>query len=643
MKTIKKLTNLTFIIIVIIFPCTVIAQLNFTVNSLADDEQSYPWDNPDTPDIDESMDGICNDELGRCTLGAAYGESFNMNTPVNIDFSVSGQINLMNTVSILDGSTIDGGGQIELTSQFACLGVDNNTTVKGLKFSGAIFGTGLAVSGKKNIIGGLGSAANEFVGCQIGLVLTGDSNEVYSNYFGLDRNNVLIPNSFGMMINSSYNKIGKPVPGYSNKVCGNSVVGIEIGYGGHNEILFNYIGTTTDGLPGYGNLQGILIAGSDANTIGGNPNSAGNIISGNTQHGIFITGAPPKSYSGVNNITGNIIGLSPLQNAAIPNGNGIVVTGGSRFDVIQGNVIAGNNQNGILIFGINDTTNTEGHNIVDNRIGINDNSAIYPNLNGVLIRGSATSISIGADVSSNNLPNKIIGNQQSGIVVIPQGGFSPNHIWIRKNIINQNILTNLSVDPSANLGIQPPTNLSINGITLSGIHQFANVVIDVYEANQFESPPSAYQWLGSTTTNSSGVFIFDIIDPNVAAVSITASTSAMGTSSFAYFQIITDVNDENELPMEFSLKQNFPNPFNPSTKIKYSIPNVIASETKQSQFVSLKVYDVIGNEVATLVNEEKDRGVYSINFDASQLASGIYFFRLQAGSFVETKKMVLMR
>ena len=88
-------------------------------------------------------------------------------------------------------------------------------------------------------------------------------------------------------------------------------------------------------------------------------------------------------------------------------------------------------------------------------------------------------------------------------------------------------------------------------------------------------------------------------------------------------------------PEEFHLAQNYPNPFNPSTIIKYSIP--VAGH------LNLKVYDILGNEIAELVNEEKGSGVYSVSFDASGLASGMYLYRLQAGSFVETKKMILMK
>jgi hypothetical protein len=83
------------------------------------------------------------------------------------------------------------------------------------------------------------------------------------------------------------------------------------------------------------------------------------------------------------------------------------------------------------------------------------------------------------------------------------------------------------------------------------------------------------------------------------------------------------------------LSQNYPNPFNPTTVIKYQIP-------KQS-FVTIKIYDVLGSEVATLVNEEKPIGNFELMWNAENLASGIYFYRLQAGDFIETKKMILLK
>jgi hypothetical protein len=101
-------------------------------------------------------------------------------------------------------------------------------------------------------------------------------------------------------------------------------------------------------------------------------------------------------------------------------------------------------------------------------------------------------------------------------------------------------------------------------------------------------------------------------------------------------QIVTDVIDHSNIQLtEFSLEQNYPNPFNPSTSIQYTIGS--------RQFVQLKVYDVLGNEVATLVDDYKPAGSYEIDFNASQLSSGLYMYKLKAGEFISTKKMILIK
>ena len=83
------------------------------------------------------------------------------------------------------------------------------------------------------------------------------------------------------------------------------------------------------------------------------------------------------------------------------------------------------------------------------------------------------------------------------------------------------------------------------------------------------------------------------------------------------------------------MSNNYPNPFNPSTTISYSVPEM--------EFVTLKVYDVLGNEITTLVNEENSAGNYEVEFDATGLTSGIYFYRITSGNFVEVKKMTLLK
>ncbi len=91
----------------------------------------------------------------------------------------------------------------------------------------------------------------------------------------------------------------------------------------------------------------------------------------------------------------------------------------------------------------------------------------------------------------------------------------------------------------------------------------------------------------------------------------------------------------NEVPKSFSLSQNYPNPFNPSTVIKFEVASY--------RFIKLSVYDVPGKEISTLVNEQLQPGSYEVNWNASNFPSGVYFYKLAAGDFVETKKMILMK
>jgi len=106
---------------------------------------------------------------------------------------------------------------------------------------------------------------------------------------------------------------------------------------------------------------------------------------------------------------------------------------------------------------------------------------------------------------------------------------------------------------------------------------------------------------------------------------------------------VTNVEELSSLINEFRLEQNYPNPFNPSTKIKYTIPASPKSSPKERTLVHLIVYDILGKQVAELVNDEKQSGVYEVNFDGSNFSSGVYLYRLSAGSFSDIKKLVLLK
>jgi uncharacterized Ntn-hydrolase superfamily protein len=156
--------------------------------------------------------------------------------------------------------------------------------------------------------------------------------------------------------------------------------------------------------------------------------------------------------------------------------------------------------------------------------------------------------------------------------------------------------------------------------------------------------------LGSVIDLGDGTYEATLTAPIAVGTDTISAKVISGTDTVKIFwkAIVTyanptSINENPVTPNSFYLYQNSPNPFNPSTIIKYTIPNVIASGAKQSQFVTLKVFDVLGNEVATLINKEQEPGVYEILFDASTLSSGTYFYKLQAGGFVSTKKLILLK
>ena len=97
----------------------------------------------------------------------------------------------------------------------------------------------------------------------------------------------------------------------------------------------------------------------------------------------------------------------------------------------------------------------------------------------------------------------------------------------------------------------------------------------------------------------------------------------------------TGIDKEDNLPKTLALKQNYPNPFNPSTTIEFSIPKV--------EFVTLKIYYLLGQEVVTLASDKLIPGNYKYHWDASDFASGVYYYKLEAGSFVQTHKLILMK
>jgi hypothetical protein len=160
----------------------------------------------------------------------------------------------------------------------------------------------------------------------------------------------------------------------------------------------------------------------------------------------------------------------------------------------------------------------------------------------------------------------------------------------------------------------------------------------------------------STDTNFNNIVIDStlsntplVVRPNFLGLGVkyfwrVNATNSLGTSDWSVIWKFTIRETgisviSSEIPSEYMLFNNFPNPFNPSTSIRYSIPYRPPGNT----FVTLKIYDVTGKEVAMLVNQNQKPGTYEVTFGANSVSSGIYFYQIQAGSFMQTKKMVLIK
>ncbi|MBA4312103.1 MAG: hypothetical protein C0417_05695 [Chlorobiaceae bacterium] len=188
---------------------------------------------------------------------------------------------------------------------------------------------------------------------------------------------------------------------------------------------------------------------------------------------------------------------------------------------------------------------------------------------------------------------------------------------------------------SVNTGLLPIS--SVNGLAVSSKNLFATTSRVFLTTNLGEN------W----TEHSDSLPIISIKAITVGPITLTTNLFAcperQGLWRRPLSELITSVNNPaGEIPTQFNLEQNYPNPFNPSTVISYHLPAGQAGLPVNS-WVTLKIYDLLGQEVATLVDENKKAGNYKIQFDGSKLASSIYFYSLVAGDYIAVKKFILIR
>jgi hypothetical protein len=139
----------------------------------------------------------------------------------------------------------------------------------------------------------------------------------------------------------------------------------------------------------------------------------------------------------------------------------------------------------------------------------------------------------------------------------------------------------------------------------------------------------------STIVYDAGTSIDVGTGADICADSITVNGTYSGSGTLCNAPVAVENEDDLGTPKEFSLTQNFPNPFNPSTTIRYGLPN--------RSHVTLSVFNTLGQSVSTLVNGEQEAGYHEVKFDGSGLSSGVYFYRIGTGSFVQTRKFLLLK
>ena len=567
------------------------------------------------------------------------------------------------------------------------------TNAKGDSDLGNAEGIRVLHSASHNTIGGSNSADRNIISGndQAGIAFMGagvDSNTVIGNFIGTDlTGTTAIENGRGIFLDYSpmHNMIGGTVPGERNIISGNNETGVYIGHDAcENKIWGNYIGTNVEGTGSLGNGRGVIIRYSaKANHIGGPDAGRRNLISGNSDCGIQIF----QSGSDSNYVQGNYIGTDISGMLAIANRVGIGVSSGAQYNIIGGdvpearNVISGNTEEGIWLGG----PQTMNNSIMGNFIGVDAsgsqrlgngyhgiycNSDVKNNAIGGLSAGEGNVISAngngivlyGTGVDSNTVAGNYIGTNSEGsenlgnvnygiwITLGAKGNtIGPaNKIWLNGkdgvtvmtdsstgNTITQNSITNnvelgINIRNGGNEDILPPVILSVTTTSIIGKAN-PNSIVEIYSDPEDEG--ELFEGTASVDSDSNFQWFGTITGPYVTA---TVTDMKGNTSEFS-MPVVTSVHmkDNAILSGEYTLYQNFPNPFNFSTKIYFSI--------HKPCFVTLRIYDLIGNEIDTLLRGHRQKGEYKVTWNAQDLPSGIYLCRLVAGEYVETRKLVLQK
>jgi hypothetical protein len=484
------------------------------------------------------------------------------------------------------------------------IGVNHDAT----DTSGCYVGIEILSSAGNVMIGGVNPedrnivSGNHHIGIRL---LSSSNNTLYNNYIGLDRTgNIALPNFDGLSLEAvtQNNVIGGSSPGMRNVISGNYAYGLPL-IGLHtrnNLIIGNYIGTNANGTAAVPNTYGILFDdGARYNTIGGYAPGERNVLSGNTGYGLFIYNLGTTE----NYVYGNLIGTDYSGTSAIPNGNGIVIDGAATKHYIDGNVISGNSQQGIVIH----ITGSDQHVITRNLIGtdISETLMLGNGSDGIRIAeggryniigiapdsgnviafngGNGITLMTSADVCNRISGNSIYNNALLGINLWP-AGVTPNDPG--------------DVDSGPNSGMNFPviSSASFNGATaettISGNLDTQNpqhCIIEIFLSDGDQSGHGQGKlYLGAAVPNSDGTFTFSFQHPQIINLACaTAQDNCGNTSEFSANYILPPPNDIEESNTEPSIHV-FPNPACETLNIycKENANIVIVNSSGQSMFVT---------------------------------------------------------
>jgi hypothetical protein len=443
---------------------------------------------------------------------------------------------------------------------------------------------------------------------------------------------------------------------FLNRYANGSVIeGLVINRFGNTGITINgtdtayvvgcYIGTDATGLQKAPNPYGIVLEDHARNvTIQSDQAGVGNLISGNIHHGIQVSDS-----CSINHIVGNTIGLDRTRTRTLGNGGaGVDVNMGSDGTEIANNWVGGNGR------GIDILTGCYSNVVMGNFIGTD--TASQTNLGntemGILVSESrATLIQ----------DNRIAYNGQNAVII---SGASALSNRISRNRICHHGPPAILNYAGGNTEYRCPTITGLNAGVLSGTAQ-PNAHIEVFS----DSTDEGEFFLGHTFADAAGNWSLNqMAAPRARCITATAMDANGNTSGFSapFDHIAAGVPEvEQGLPTRFALEQNYPNPFNPTTRIQYTVGG--AGETGAgvsglgTSNTKIVVYDLLGRQVAVLVDEKKAPGSYVVTFsakggsppdcrragasggDGGQLASGMYIYRLTAGTFVQSRTMLLIK